>query len=71
MIDRRLRVLAVLALGLFWVPLVGPFVQAVTAAEAARAAWTGRARRASVALAGAGAGAGFGLFLATQWLWIV
>jgi hypothetical protein len=71
MIDLRLRVLAVLALALFWAPLVGPFVQAIAAVEAARAAWTGRARRASIALAGAGAGAGFALFLATQWIWVV
>jgi len=69
--DRRLRILGVLAVLLFWVPLLAPFVQAICAVEAARAAWTGRARRASLLIAGIGAALGFALFLATQWVWIV
>lgn len=71
MLDRRLRILAILAVLLFWVPLVAPFVQALTAVEAARAAWSGRARRATLLAAGAAAAVGFALHLATEWIWVI
>jgi hypothetical protein len=70
-VDRRLVVLGVLAALLFWVPIVAPFVQTLAAAEAGRAAWTGRAGRTGLLVAATGAILGFALFAMTQWVWIV
>lgn len=67
----RLRILAVLSVALFFVPLLAPFVQAITFVEAVRQGWRGTADRASVAAAALGAAAGFLLFLATEFLWVV
>jgi len=67
----RLRILAVLSVALFFVPIVAPFVQVITWVEAVRLGRAGRADRLSVALAAFGAGAGFLLFLAAEYLWVV
>ncbi len=68
---RRLLILAVLSVGLFFVPILAPLVQAVTFAEALRLGWRGSADRTSVALATLAAAAGFLLFFATEYLWLV
>lgn len=68
---RRLLSLAVLSVGLFFVPILAPLVQAVTFEEALRLGWRGSADRLSVALAVLGATAGLLLLFATEYLWLV
>ena len=67
----RLRGLGVIALLVFFVPLVAPLIQVGTLAYALGKAWRGSIDRTSVVVAVAGAGAGFLLYLATEYLWIV
>ncbi len=68
---RRLRILGVVSVAIFFVPLLAPLVQAATLADALHAAWRGSADRLSVACAAGGASLGFLLFLATEYLWVV
>lgn len=67
----RLRLLGVLSLALFWMPLVAPLLQLWTIADTLRAAWRGSVDRLSVAIGTAGAVGGFVLFLLATYAWIV
>ncbi|HEU4400531.1 MAG TPA: hypothetical protein VFT43_00365 [Candidatus Polarisedimenticolia bacterium] len=67
----RLRVLGVLSLALFWVPIWAPLIHLATLVLVLHAAWQGAADRLSVAIGAGGMAAGFALFLALQYLWIV
>lgn len=64
-------VLGALSLGLFFVPLVAPLLQAGTLMFVLREAWRGTLDFRIVLFASAGAAAGFLLFLATEFVWIV
>lgn len=70
-VRRRLRILGLVSVAIFFVPLIAPLVQAAAMADALRAAWRGSADRLSVACAAGGAALGFLLFLATEYLWVV
>ncbi len=70
-VRRRLRILGLVSVAIFFVPLIAPLVQAAAMADAFRAAWRGSADRLSVACAAGGAALGFLLFLATEYLWVV
>ncbi len=64
-------VLGVLSLGLFFVPLVAPLLQAVTMLFVLRAAWRGALDLPSVLTGTGGAAVGFLLFLALEFVWII
>ncbi|MBI1950826.1 MAG: hypothetical protein HYS34_05610 [Acidobacteria bacterium] len=64
-------VLGVLSLGLFFVPLVAPLLQAGTLVFVLRAAWRGALDLPSVLVGTGGAAVGFLLFLALEFVWIV
>jgi hypothetical protein len=68
---RWARVLGVLSLALFFVPLIAPFVQVATLVYVFSSAWRGSLDRTSVIVGAAGAALGFVLFLATEYVWIV
>ncbi len=59
------------SLGLFFVPLLTPLLQAATLIYVLRAAWRGEIDRIGVIAGAGGAGLGFLLFLALQLVWIV
>ncbi len=67
----RLRVLGALSAALFFVPLVAPFLQVLTAADTLGAAWRGEADRLSVVAGAGGAALGFVLYLLTEYVWII
>jgi hypothetical protein len=64
-------VLGTLSLGLFFVPLVAPLLQAGTLMFVLWKAWRGTLDFRIVLFATIGAGVGFLLFLATELIWIV
>ena len=64
-------VLGVLSLGLSFVPLIGPLLQAGTLVFVLRAAWRGTLDLPSVLVGAGGAAVGFLLFLALEFVWIV
>ncbi|HYS78927.1 MAG TPA: hypothetical protein VEO94_08820 [Candidatus Dormibacteraeota bacterium] len=63
--------LGVLSLGLFFVPLVTPFLQIATLAYVLRRAWRGEIDRLAVIAGAGGAALGIILFLALELVWIV
>jgi hypothetical protein len=65
------RALGLLSLGLFFVPLVTPFLQIGTLAYVLRRAWRGDIDRLSVIAGAGGAALGLILFLAVELVWIV
>jgi len=67
----RARVLGVLSIALFFVPLIAPLVQGGTLVYVLFRAWRGSLDRTSVIVAAVGAALGFVLFLATEYIWIV
>ena len=67
----RLRILGVLSTALFFVPLVAPFLQAVTLADTLSAACRGETDRVSAAIGAGGAVLGFLLFLLIEYVWII
>jgi len=68
---RWARLLGLLSVVFFFVPLVAPLVQAGTLVYVLFAAWRGSLDRTSVIVGAAGSALGFVLFLATEYLWIV
>jgi hypothetical protein len=66
-----LRLLGLLSLALFWLPLWAPLIQALTLLATLRAAWRGESDWLSVLSGAAGATLGFLLFLGTQYLWVI
>ena len=64
-------VLGTLSLGLFFVPLVAPLLQAGTLMFVLREAWRGALDLRIVLFATVAAAVGFLLFLATEFIWIV
>ena len=68
---RWARILGVLSLLVFFIPLIAPLVQAATLVYVLSAAWRGSLDRTSVIIGAAGAALGFVLFLATEVIWIV
>ena len=64
-------VLGALSLGLFFVPLVAPLLQAGTLIFVLGAAWRGTLDLRSVLIGTVGAAVGFLLFLALEFVWIV
>jgi hypothetical protein len=67
----RLRLLGLLSVALFWVPLWAPLIQGLTLAETLRAAWRGSVDWPSVLAGAIGSTLGFLLFLGTQYLWVI
>ena len=67
----RARVLGVLSVAVFFVPLVAPLLQAVTFSYVLYAAWRGTLDRMSVIVGAAGSALGFVLYLATEYIWVV
>lgn len=65
------RLLGVLSVALFFVPLVAPLVQGGTLVFAVYASWRRSLDRTSMVVAALGAAVGFVLFLATEYIWIV
>ena len=65
------RVLGVLSVLVFFVPLIAPLVQVGTLVFVLAAAWRGLLDRSSVIIGSGGAALGFVLFLATEYIWIV
>lgn len=64
-------ILGALSLGLFFVPLVAPLLQAGTVVYVLHAAWRGTLDRRSVLVGTIGAAVGFLLFLSLEFVWIV
>ena len=64
-------ILGVLSLGLFFIPLIAPLLQAGTLIFVLRAAWRGTLNLRSVLIGTVGAAVGFLLFLALEFVWIV
>jgi len=64
-------VLGLLSLGLFFIPLVTPFLQIGTLAYVLRRAWHGEIDRLGVIAGAGGAALGLILFLALELVWIV
>lgn len=64
-------ILGALSLGLFFIPLVAPLLQAGTVVFVLCAAWRGSLDLRSVLIGTVGAAVGFLLFLATEFVWIV
>ena len=64
-------VLGALSLGLFFVPLVAPLLQAGTLIFVLGAAWRGTLDLRSVLIGTVGAAVGFLLFRALEFVWIV
>lgn len=64
-------ILGALSLGLFFVPLVAPLLQAGTVVYVLWAAWHGSLDLRGVLIGTIGAAVGFLLFLATEFVWIV
>jgi hypothetical protein len=64
-------VLGALSLALFFVPLVGPLLQAGTLIFVLGAAWRGTLDLRSVLVGTVGASVGFLLFLALEFVWLV
>lgn len=67
----RLRLLGLLSVALFWVPLWAPLIQGITLAETLRAGWRGATDWLSVLIGAIGSTLGFLLFLGTQYLWVI
>jgi len=65
------RVLGVVSVVLFFVPLIAPLVQAVTFVYVLFAASRGSPDRISVIVGAGGSAMGFVLFLATECLWVI
>lgn len=64
-------VLGALSLGLFFVPLVSPLLQAGTLIFVLRAAWRGALDSRTVLIGTLASAVGFLLFLALEFVWIV
>lgn len=64
-------VLGVLSLGLCFVPLVAPLLQAGTLVFVLRAAWRGALDLSSLLVGAGGAALGFLLFLALEFVWVI
>ena len=64
-------VLGALSLGLFFIPLVAPLLQAGTLIFVLGAAWRGTLDLRSVLIGTVGAAVGFLLFLALEFVWLV
>jgi hypothetical protein len=65
------RLLGLLSVVLFFVPLVAPLLQGGTFAYVLYAAWRGTLDRTSVIVGAAGSALGFLLYLATEYIWVV
>ena len=69
--SRCVRIVGVLSVALFFVPLVAPLLQGATFVYVLYGAWRGTLDRTSVIVGAAGSALGFVLFLATEYIWIV